>query len=221
MGTLAGAAAAQTVSPASDEADSPYGTGAGLEVILTNSGFGLGGYYQHALLPGTSLLIETSLGAGKDEREIGLSDIYGRHVIPGKANFFLMLPLHVGIQRRLFRNQIEENFRPYMQVSAGPTLGWEYPYFEDENENGLYDAGEETRYDHITGLPWGTGHTGVGGTIGLGAHFGRSMDVTQGVRLGYRLDYFANGIQLLEPAEHEKQRFFGSPFIVLTFGRLF
>ena len=47
----------------------PFGTGAGGQVLLTNNGFGLGGYYRHEVNASTSFLIEASLGAGKDDRE--------------------------------------------------------------------------------------------------------------------------------------------------------
>lgn len=203
-----------------DADGNPYGTGAGAAITLTNSGFNVGGYYRQALVNTTSLLVEASLGAGKDDRETGLSNIYGERIIPDKANYLLMLPLQLGVQRRLFHSQIENNFRPFLQVSGGPTLGWEYPYFEDINGNGEYDAGREPRHDYFGGLLKGEMKAGLGMLIGLGAHFGRSLKRSRGVRIGYRLDYFPGGIQLLEPADHETQQLFLSPVITLTFGRV-
>ena len=216
----AGLPAYAQVQEASEGEAYPYGTGIGLEILLTNSGFGLGGYYRQSMYKATSVLVEINIGAGKDEREIGLSNIYGQRIIPGKANYLLMLPLQGGIQQRLFRNQIEDNFRPYLQISGGPTLGWEYPYFDDRNQNGEFNSESESRYNYLSGLIKGDVHLGVGGFIGLGAHFGRSQQVARGIRIGYRFDYFSEGIYLLEPAHHEAQQFFGSPTVSLTFGRL-
>ncbi len=131
-----------------------------------------------------------------------------------------MLPAQVGFQQRLFRESIEDNFRPYLQVTTGPTFGWEYPYFLDDNGNGVLDEGEKV-LDSISALPKGRGRFGLGGTLALGAHFGRSRSVVQGVRLGYTFTYCFQGIQLLEPTVQEAQHFFGTPTLTFLFGKLF
>lgn len=201
------------------DGDRGYGSGFGAAILLTNSGFGLGGYYHLAVTDATSLIAELSLGAGKDERELKFFR-FGSSYIPKKANYLLMMPIQVGATHRLFRDTIEDNFRPYVQVTAGPTFGWEYPYFNDENGNGAYDAGDEQTYDSIGALPKGEARFGMGGMIAIGAHFGSSKKVAQGIRVGYSFTRFFDGIQLLEPQVQEAQRFFGTPMITLTFGRL-
>lgn len=198
-----------------------YGTGAGFEILLTNNGFGLGGYYAHRVTGTTSLLLTASLGAGKDDRELKFFSRFGSGFIPNKRNYFLMLPAHLGVQQRLFSEAIEDNFRPYLQVSFGPTLGWEYPYFEDVNNNERYDEDIEQRFDALSAFPNGAARFGLGGTLALGAHFGLSRKVTQGVRFGYALNYFFDGIQLLEPDIKPAQHLFHTPVISITFGRLF
>jgi len=205
----------------------PYGSGAGIEVILTNSGFGLGGYYSLALTSTTSLMAEITLAPGKDEREFKFSS-YFRSSIPNKANYLLMMPVQVGLMRRLFQDQIEDNFRPFLQLTGGPTLGWEYPYFRDCDGNGIFDPDtqvdgcEERSYDAITAIPRGAFRLGWGGIAAVGAHFGRGRRLSQGVRLGYAFTYFTRPIQLLEPGiSGGSQRFFGTPTISVTFGRLF
>lgn len=202
-----------------DEVEHPYGSGLGFQILLTNSGFGLGGYYFRAISDGTSFMTDISIGAGKDERELKFFR-FGSSFIPNKANYLLMMPVQAGVIHRLFRNAIEENFRPYVQVTAGPTLGWEYPYFNDLNGDGRYDPREEDSYDSIGALPKGEFRMGVGGTLALGAHFGLSRKMTQGVRIGYSFTHFFQGIQLLEPQVQESQQFFGTPTITLTFGKL-
>ena len=198
----------------------PYGTGAGLEVVVTNSGFGLGSYYNRAIGPSTSLFAELSIGSEKNEREVKFIG-FGQNFIPDKANYFLRMPLRVGIQHRLWEDYIEENFRPFFQIAAGPTVGWMYPYFDDANGNGTYE-GDERRYSGIGSIFQGEWRVGFGGVIGLGAHFGNSQRLTQGVRIGYIFNYFTEDIQLLEPDEESpSQRFFGTPTITIVFGRLF
>lgn len=217
----------------SDARVNPYGSGAGFEIVLTNNGFGLGAYTVRAVSPSTSLLLEFSLGSGKDEREFKFQSYWGRSVIQNKANYLLMVPVQVGFIHRLFEDHIEENFRPYLQLSGGPTFGWEYPYFKDCNGDGAYDPEQvcriggddptyERTYDVLSAFPRGHLEMGVGGTIALGAHFGLSRRVTQGIRLGYTFSYFFDEIELLEPGiQGGAQRFFGSPSISITFGRLF
>ncbi|SHK88250.1 hypothetical protein [Rhodothermus profundi] len=208
--------------PADSSRVDPYGTGAGLQILLTNSGFGLGGYYHRAVGRDLMLLFDFSLGSGKDEREQKFYNaLTGASYIQNKANYLLLIPVQFGLQRRLWREQIADNFRPYLQFSIGPTFGWVYPYFRDQNGNNRYDPeiGERI-YDVFQALPKGHLRTGVGGMIVLGAYFGRSLQTTQGLRFGYALHYFPRPIQLLE-GQATPRRFFGTPVISLTFGRLY
>lgn len=217
---LAGAnpALAQDAPEPLDE-QTDYGSGIGFQILLSNSGFGLGAYYHRALSPSTSFMTEVSIGAGKDEKESKFFR-FGNSYIPYKANYMLMMPVQAGVLHRLFRDVIADNFRPYVQATAGPTLGWEYPYFGDENGNGEYDSADERTYDSIGAIPKGEFRFGVGASVALGAHFGLSKKVTQGVRIGYAFTHFFHGIQLLEPQVQEAQQNFGTPTITLTFGKL-
>lgn len=198
----------------------PYGTGAGGEILLTNNGFGLGGYFRRELSAATSFLVEASLGAGKDDRELKFYQ-FGSSIVPNKRNYFLIAPIHLGIQHRLFSEHIEDNFRPYLHVSGGPSFGWEYPYFDDENGNDIFDIDIDRRYDIFSAFPRGRMRFGLGGMVALGAFFGTSRKVTQGIRFGYALNYFFEGIQLLEPEVKEAQSLFHSPVISIIFGKLF
>ena len=197
-----------------------YGTGAGFEVVVTNSGFGLGGYYLHAINGTYSFLAEISLGSEKSEREVKFFGL-GQSFIPDKANYFIRLPVRIGVQKRMWQEYIEDNFRPYLQLTVGPTLGWMYPYFDDDNGNEIYDR-DEKRYDGIGSILKGDFRFGFGGVIGIGAHFGENTRLTQGVRIAYSFNYFLSPIQLLETAEQiDPAQFFGGPSISITFGRLF
>ncbi len=197
-----------------------YGTGAGFEVVVTNSGFGLGGYYLHAIDGTYSFLTEISLGSEKSEREVKFFGL-GQSFIPDKANYFIRVPIRIGIQKRMWQEYIEDNFRPYMQLTVGPTLGWMYPYFDDDNGNEIYDR-DEKRYDGIGSILKGDFRFGFGGVVGIGAHFGENTRLTQGVRIAYSFNYFLSPIQLLEAAEQiDPAQFFGGPSISITFGRIF
>ncbi len=196
-----------------------YGSGAGFQVVVTNSGFGLGAYLSRSLSRQYSFIAEMTIGSEKSDREVKFFGL-GQSFIPDKANYFLRIPVRIGVQRRLWEDYIEDNFRPYLQFTTGPTLGWIYPYFDDANGNETYDR-EERRYDGFGSLLKGEFRLGVGGVIGLGANFGENSRLTQGVRISYSFNYFFNTIQLLESDEQiEPARYFGSPTISITFGRL-
>lgn len=203
-----------------DSLTNVYGSGAGLEVLITNSGFGLGAYLQQAVGRHTSATLAFHIGSEKSEREVRFLGV-SQNFIPDKANYFLRAPILIGVQRRLWQAFIEDNFRPYAQIALGPSLGWIYPYFDDENTNGTYDPGER-RYEGFGSLFKGSFRFGFGGMIGLGAQFGENPRTTQGMRVGYSFNYFLDPIQLLEPDESSPAiRFFGTPTISITFGRLF
>ncbi len=210
-----------------------YGTGAGAAILLTNSGFGLGGYATARVGPATSLVAELSLGGVRDERETKFFGI-GGPTIQNKANYLMLVPLRLGIYQRLFRSAIEDNFRPYVHLSAGPTLGWVSPYFDDCNGNGRFDRsadcdgdgvlgeGEgEREHDVFSAFPKGHAQFGVGGQVAVGAFFGYSTRLSQGVQIAYRFDYFGEPVALLEERVKPAQRYFGTPVVSFTFGRLF
>jgi hypothetical protein len=194
--------------------------GFGGQILLNNSGFGLGGYYSIFLGRDVTFVVEMSLSTAKDEREVAFFDRFGRKDLPNKANYLLAIPIHLGIERRLFRSVIEDNFRPFFHVSAGPTIGWKYPYFLDSNGNGTLDPNEKT-YDALTSLPKGSIELGFGGAIALGAHFGGTSGVSQSVRVGYSFTYFLDRIELLERTIRKPAHLIGSPTILVSFGKLF
>jgi len=207
--------------PASDY-DEPVDPKSGLggQILLTNSGFGLGGYLSRVVGRDWTFVFELALGSTKDEREVAFFDRFGRRDLPDKANYLLTIPVQLGLERRLFRSKIEDNFRPFVHFSAGPTVGWKYPYFNDDNGNGTLDEGEKT-YDVISSLPKGSVELGFGGTVALGAYFGGTRGVTQSVRIGYTFTHYLHEIELLERSIRRPAHFFGSPTILVSFGKLY
>ena len=210
--------------PPEPQGPAHFGTGIGATILLTNYGFGLGGVYRQSLGETTSFVAEATIGSGKDEREqeffVGF---FGDTVVPFKRSNFLMLPFHVGLEQRLFRASIEDGFRPFAQLLGGPALGFQWPYFDDANANGLRDTGER-KLGVLSGLGDGSFRIGIGGTLAIGAYFGESRRATQGVRIGYTASYFFEAVELLEPrpeVESPTQHFFGTPVVSLHLVRLF
>ena len=212
----------QVFAPA-DTSSASFGTSGGFSILLTEYGFGLGGLFRGAVGPSTSALVEFGLGVGKDAREqqffIGF---FGETVTPFKRNYVLLAPLHMGVEQRLFSREIEENFRPFIQAAVGPSMAYQWPYFRDTNEDGLRDVDEDL-YGPFGGLGKGSLRIGAGGTLAVGAYFGRSRRSAQGIRFGYQGQYFFAPVQLLEPdpeVEDPERHFFGTPIVSFHFMRL-
>ena len=205
-----------------------------MELFLTNSGFGIGGYVRDSVNTRYALTGELRFGSIKDERESAFFNRLGERSIPGKANYFLVLPIRAGLQRRVFAEQIEDNFRPFVQATAGPVVGWLYPYFDDCNGNailepnadcdgdGSFEEGEgERRLGRGTAISRGSARLGLGGSIGVGAYIRYGSQGARGFRITYSFDYFPSAIRLLEADVRGPQRFFGTPSITVFFGHLF
>lgn len=206
----------------------------GFALTLTNSGFGVGGYLRDSLNIRWALLVGLSVGPGKDEREVAFFNRFGQKSVPGKAHYLLVVPLHAGLQRRVFREQIDDNFRPFVQASAGPTVAWEYPYFFDCDGNGVFEAfadcngngiQEDSEGDRRLGayraLPEGRLLFGFGGGLAAGAYFGHGQRGARGFRIGYSFNYYLAGTSLLEVDRNRPRHYFGTPHVVVFFGRLF
>jgi len=190
----------------------------GMQLLLTNSGFGLGAYMSKALSPHHAVTAELSISAAKDEREVAFFDRFGQRDVPNKANYLLEIPLLVGGEKRLFEDKIEDNFRPFISASAGPLLGWVYPYFDDDNNNGVFDEGEST-HGVLSGIMNGHVQAGFATSLAVGARFGEPGSSGYGVRIGYRLSYYLDEIALLEESIKAGSRKFGTPLVVVYFGQ--
>jgi hypothetical protein len=194
--------------------------GLGAQVLLLNSGLGLGAYVMRIVSPDVILRGEISISSIKDGREVAFFSRLGQKEVPDKANYVMQIPLQFGIEHRLFRSVIEDNFRPFIHAVTGPSFIWRSPYFTDLNDNGELDTGEPV-LSSFQSLPKGNLEFGWSGTVSIGAHFGKLYGGTQSLRIGYTFTYFFNEIALLEPSVREPTKWIGSPTIRLSFGKLY
>ena len=226
---LCSVAAAQGAPP--DTAGMRYASSAALAFELSEYGLGAGGAVRLGLGRDLSLVGEVSVGAGRDEREqrffIGF---FGDTVTPFKRNYVVLVPLHVGLERRLFREQIEDNFRPFVSLAVGPTFGYQWPYFDDLDGDGIQSDSldgdgvlVEGRLGVTGGLGRGEARLGVGGTLAVGAHFGRGR-AAQALRIGLQGTYFPVEVELLENdptrVESPARNTFWTPVVTFRVGRL-
>ena len=225
LAVAASAAQAQRVAPPlPDTTAALYGSSAALVLVLSEYGLGAGGALRGRVADDWSLTAELSVGAGRDEREQSFGGgLFGERVTPFKRNSVLLVPLQLGVERRLFRAQVEDNFRPFVAVAVGPTLAYQWPYFDDADGDGRRDDGEELTTG-LAGFGEGQARVGIGGTVAVGAAFGRSRSASPSVRFGLQGTYFPVEVDLLEITplvDDPSRRTFVTPVVSLHVAQLF
>ncbi len=179
----------------------------GVDILLSNTGFGLAGFYRHEysrVLFGTVTL---GIAESKDDNEVVYYDWYGQSIVPGKINRFLLIPLHFGIQYRIFADDITDSFRPYLNAGVGPTLVLAAPY----------------EREYFNSLRYARSHYTLGGYIGFGAFFGSDPGSLSGINLRYYFVPFSNGIESLQNVSGRigRKKDFGGFFITINLGSVF
>lgn len=197
--------------------DEGYRTGFGFNLALTDFGFGAGGQFRFGIKPYTEALVSLKISGLKDPTEQTFTDFLGYRTTPDKYQRVISIPLYVGVKQRLFPEKIADNFRLYSSISAGPAFAFSYSYFNDISENGfrendarLYGFTERTN-DIFSG--WGNSetHWGMGGEFTVGIDFGDNFSNLSSVQFGYTMNYFPNGIQVLQPCKADLTRINQTP----------
>jgi hypothetical protein len=171
----------------------------GLDVLISSGGFGLGTFYRHEYSDVLSSFIDFSISEAGDDDEKEYIDYYGDRYTPGKVNRFLVLPLFAGLEKRLFKDDIVDNFRPYITAAAGPSMIYIFPYDQE----------------FFTGIGKGTPKYTFGGYIGLGAYFGSEYSNFLGLNMRYYFLPYPGG---LEDLQGQKKTEFGGFYISLKLG---
>ena len=171
----------------------------GVDILISNGGFGLGTFYRHNYTEDLSGVIDLAFSEAKDDEEKDFVDIYGRLITPGKINRFIVAPLFAGIEERLFREDIVDNFRPFVNAGAGPVLLYVFP------------ADQE----YFTAIGNGHAKYTAGGYVGLGAYFGSDRSSILGLNLRYYYVPYPAGIESMQGVQKKQ---FGGFYITLQFG---
>ena len=171
----------------------------GLDLLVSNGGFGLGTFYRQEFSNDLSGFIDFSISEAKDDEEVQVYNFYGQSYTLGKVNRFLVLPLYFGVQQRLFKDDILDNFRPYVNAAAGPTMLYVFP----------------EREEYFTAIGKGKPRYTFGGYLGVGVYFGSETSNLLGLNLRYYFIPYAPGIEGLERVPKTQ---FGGFFITINFG---
>jgi hypothetical protein len=213
--------------------DAGYKNGLVFNLLLTDFGFGVGGQYRRGLGQFTDGLIDLNITVLRDAREQTFVNFFGQQTTPNKYNRILSFPLNVGLRHRIFAESINDNFRFYLQGSAGPVAAFIYPYFDDSQGYGVRRP-DQFSYDVFEGWSDGYWDVGYSGKFALGIDLGSNFRNVSSIEVGYHLNYFPSGIQVLEPNRIEfisseeavivegggfdDQKFFGTVMIKFMFG---
>lgn len=167
----------------------------GLDLMIGNSGFGGGVFYRQSINGTLSFIATFAISEAKAPNEVAYYDPFtGQKFVPGKVNQLWVIPVMVGLQYRLFKNQITDSFRPYVFAGIGPNAIFAAPY----------DQPLGYSFSH------GRGYFGGGGYFGIGAFFGTDPNSLIGVSLRYYILPMTHGI---ESMQNEPMANFNSFFI--------
>lgn len=172
----------------------------GFDLLISTNGFGLGFFYGRNLSDNLTGKISFSISESRDEREVELyNPITGELIVPYKVNRFLVFPLFLGTEYRLFKDEIMDNFKPFVSVAAGPTMIYSTPY----------------DVEFFNSIKHGKAYYTFGGFIGAGAYFGSDPNSLLGVNIRYYFIPYSKGIESLLFVNKKE---FGGFSISISFG---
>lgn len=175
---------------------------------------------------------------------------FGQQVVPNKFQRAFAFPMVIGLRNRLFGDRVQDNYRFFISATGGPVAAFSYPYFDDINNNGYREQFRnffEPVNDVFSGWGEGEWHLGAAGEVKLGMDVGSNFSRLTSIEFGYYFNYFPDGIQMMQPNQpdlrenvapgespfqfneqgelllepfFDAQKWFGTPQITLTFGRL-
>ena len=207
----------------SDSELSAFHNAWGIDILISNGGFGMGAFYRREFSDEWFGFTSLSISESKDEREVEQFDYYtGTSYTPGKLNRFLVIPLTFGVQHRLFKDEITDNFRPYVNAGVGPTMIFVTPYTKitTTTSGPVFE-----QVEFFNALGKGQPHYTLGGFIGFGANFGTEKANLFGVNFRYYFTYLlGSGLPSLYHFNNDgtlgttPKKDFGGFFITLNVG---
>lgn len=193
----------------------------GFDIMISNNGFGAGVFFRREFSDEFAGFVSFAISDVKDETEVELFDVFGNSLVPFKKNRLLLFPLVAGIQYRIFKDDIVDNFRPYLSAGIGPSMVFVAPYAIQRDPIQIsgatfYPPPEQVEF--FSSLKYGQARYTIGGYVGLGAYFGMEKGTLSGINIRYYLVPFSRGIEVLEGGFVKS---FGGFYITLNFGSLY
>lgn len=192
----------------------------GFDILISNNGFGVGMFYRREFSDDFAGFANFAISDVKDDAEFERYDPFGNSIVPYKKNRLLLFPLVAGIQYRIFRDDIVDNFRPYLTAGIGPSMVFVAPYARKEVNSGFggFTTTQTNQIEFFSSLKYGQAKYTLGGFIGLGAYFGMEKGSLSGINIRYYIVPFADGIEVMEGGYMKN---FGGFYVTLNFGSLY
>lgn len=180
---------------------------AGIDVLFSGSGWGLGGFYLFKFSEELSALLNVGITGRRNSDEV--ENVWYRGYIPvvaNKVNRLFMFPSTLGVQYRLLSESLQETFRPFVTGGLTGTPILQTPYLRD----GQF-------YEFFQSFGYADWHFRFGAMIGCGAYFGT---VGKGSIIGVNVRYYTIpfGEQGLESMAGLPITNFGGVFLSLSVG---
>ena len=100
----------------------------GVGVIYSDKGYGIAGSYYAPISNSSDFYLNLGITGVSDNREFEFYDYYGNSYIDGKVNRVFLIPLNIGVQHYMFKEDIESDFKPFVSIGATPALVLTNPY---------------------------------------------------------------------------------------------
>jgi hypothetical protein len=182
---------------------------AGVDLLFSGSGWGLGGFYQRAVAEDMTAFVHLGISGRRNTDEFENALLGPIPVVANKVNRLFMFPLTLGVQYRLFSDVLQESFRPFVSGGIGPTLIMSTPYLRDTQY-----------YEFFSSFGHAQVYMRAGGFIGIGSYFG---SLQTGSLVGVQIRYYTIpfGGEGLESIRDNPIRNFGGIFLSLSIGSAF
>ena len=171
----------------------------GINLLFSDNGFGLGATFYKQLSPNVSGFAGIMFSGAKDNREFEQIDIFGNTNTPYKVNRLFMVPINIGLQYRLFKNDVTDNMRPFVNFGVSPTAIIYTPY-----DKSFFPAWGYARAKYT-----------VGGFVGLGLDYvtNHSSSLEMNIRY-YYINLFGEGVNSISTSD---KKFFGGLFFNFSY----
>lgn len=170
-----------------------------LNLLFSNNGFGLGATIFKQFNTDLSGFSSIFFSGAKDDREFDVTDIYGNTYTPFKVNRLFMIPVNLGLQYRMFRDEVTDDLRPFINGGLTPAMIIYTPY-----DLAFLSSFGKARAKYTLG-----GFIGIGMDYLPSKHTGLSLNVRY-----YYIHLFGQGIQSLQDKPLNN---FGGLYFVFSF----
>ncbi len=181
------------------EQEKEYHNNWSINVVFSDNGFGAGATIFKQLSRDLSSFAGIFFSGAKDDREFEVVDVFGNTYVPYKVNRMFLIPLNIGLQFRLFREDVTDDLRPLVNFGIAPTAIIYTPY----NESFFASFGH-ARAKYTVGVFAG---------VGLDYLTGKKSSLSLNIRY-YYTQLFGEGIESLESKE---KKFFGGLYFVFSY----